>query len=324
MRVGHIGAHRTCAHHTRKVVAIMVFPERSSLERPLEPPASGSENKQDVIPPTERNQDPERTDITHGLATDTSRPLTDDERKAAEGGATVGERVYAPASERVPREPVPGHREVVEHLDTHTPERAAAQSSEEPSFTRVPRPSTSSDDVYVPPMPADSSSRSMWLPIGIGWAVGVGMCAGVGIWLWMRWQRERNKPINRIRRQARQTASQARQTASELRERMPSSDEATVPAVGLSTAVLPILVWAWQRSRSRSPESEARERARDVRGRAEQAARRGQKAARWSDRAARQAAQTVSEIDWQQRLASLKELWHPGRLEMEKTSITRR
>jgi hypothetical protein len=165
----------------------------------------------------------------------------------------------------------------------------------------------------------------MWLPMGIGWAVGVGMCAGVGIWLWMRWQRERNKPINRIRRQARQTASQARQTAYELRDRMPSTDEAAVPAVGLSTAVLPILVWAWQRSRSRSAQSELRGRAEsEGRGRAEKAVRRGQKAARWSDRAARQAVQTVSEMDWQQRLSSLKELWHPGRLELEKTSITRR
>jgi hypothetical protein len=322
----------------------MTFPERSSLERPLEPPASGSENTQDVIPPTERNQDPQRTDITHGLATDSSRPLTDDERKAADGGTAVGERVYAPASERVPREPVPGHRDFVEHPDTHTPERMAAGQAEpeaatEPPFTRVARPSTNSDAAYSSamtnespmstpsesPMPDEPSSRGMWLPMGIGWAVGVGMCAGVGIWLWMRWQRERNKPINRIRRQARQTASQARQTAYELRDRMPSTDEAAVPAVGLSTAVLPILVWAWQRSRSRSAQSELRGRTEsEARGRAEKAVRRGQKAARWSDRAARQAMQTVSEMDWQQRLSSLKELWHPGRLELEKTSITRR
>jgi hypothetical protein len=312
----------------------MIFPQRSNLERPLEPPATGSENTQDVIPPTERNQDPQRSDITRGLVNDTSRPLTDDERKAADGGTAAVERVYAPASERVPRQPVPGHRDFVEHPDTHTPERVAAgqvepQSSSEPSFTRVERPSTNSDDPAMPQMATESPSRSMWLPIGIGWGGGVGMCAGVGIWLWMRWRRERNKPINRIRRQARQTAAElrdrTRQTADELRGRVPLSDEATVPAVGLSTAVLPILVWAWQRSRSRSAQSEARRRAdSEVRGRAEKAVRRGQKAARWSDRFARQAAQTVSEIDWQQRLAGLKELWHPGRLEQEKTSITRR
>ena len=290
----------------------MTFPDRSSLERPLESPASGSENTQDVIPPTERNQDPERTDMTHDLSADASRPLTEDERKAADMGTTVGERVYAPASERVPREPVPGHRDFVEHPDTHTPERVAAgQAEAEPSFTRVPRPNaTTTDDAYTPPTESQTSSRRMWVPIAIGWAVGFGTCAGVGIWLWMRWRRERNKPINRIRRQARQTAY-------ELRDRMPSSDEAAVPAVGLSTAVLPLLVWAWQRSRSRGVTSQ-------VRGRADKAARRGQKAARWTDRAARQAAQTVAEMDWQQRLAMLKELWQPSRVELEKTSITHR
>jgi hypothetical protein len=292
----------------------MTFPDRSSLERPLESPASGSENTQDVIPPTERNQDPERTDITRDLSAEASRPLTEDERKAADVGATVGERVYAPASERVPREPVPGHREVVEHTDTHTPERIAAGQADEaePSFTRVPRPSetVTQTDAYTPPMPTQPSSpRPMWMPVG--WAVGFGVCVGVGVWLWMRWQRERNKPINRIRRQARQTAD-------DLRDRMPSSDQAAVPAVGLSTAVLPLVVWAWQRSRSRGVK-------REVRGRADKAARRGQKtAARWTDRAARQAAQTVAELDWQQRLLALKERWQPSRVELEKTRITHR
>src|SRR6266516_2925589 len=159
------------ALHARKVVAIMTFPERSSLERPLEPPATGSENTQDGIPPTERNHDAQRDDITRGLVNDTSRPLTDDERKASDGGTAVGERVYAPASERVPREPVPGHRDFVEHPDTHTPERVAAgqvqpqsstASSTEPSFARVARPSTNSDNPGMTEMPpTESQSRSM-------------------------------------------------------------------------------------------------------------------------------------------------------------------
>jgi hypothetical protein len=300
----------------------MTFPERR-LDWPAESPVRGSENTQDVIPPTERNQDPERTGITHGLETEVSRPLTDDERKAADRSTPVAERVYAPASERVPREPVPGHRDVVEHPDTKTPERVSAgraepESSAEPTFTRVARPNTAYPDAsttytdtasYTPPIQS-ASRRRMWLPIAMGWAIGVGMCAGAGIWWWMRWQRERNKPINRIRRQARQTAY-------ELRDRMPSTDEAAGPAIGLSTAVLPVLVWAWQRSRSRGIESQ-------VRGRADLVTRRGDKAARWTDRAARQAAQAISDMDWQQRLATLKELWQPVRLELEKTSITRR
>jgi len=146
------------------------------------------------------------------------------------------------------------------------------------------------------------------LPMGVGW-ITVGVCGGVGIWLWLRWQRERNKPINRIRRQARQTAmlarSQARQTASELRERMPDlefPDEAARPAGGLSTVLLSIAVLLWQQSQARSR--------RDLRS--------------TSRSASRQARQAVSDIDWQRRLMRLKERWTPGRLEREKISISRR
>ena len=197
----------------------MTFPERR-LEWPLDPPETHAENVQDVIPPTERNQDPVQTEMTQGMTLDGSRPLTEAERRAADHDTPVGERVYAPASERVPREPVPGHRDFVEHPDTHTPERqAVAGGEEEPSFTRVPRPSTLPDEENVTTnvttwnnaAPARGNS---WVPVAVGWAVGCGTCAGVAGWMWWRWQRERNKPINRIRRQARQTAY-------EIRERMP-------------------------------------------------------------------------------------------------------
>ena len=43
-------------------------------------------------------------DLTH----EEPRPLTDDEREAAEHDAARPERVYAPASARVPKEPAPG------------------------------------------------------------------------------------------------------------------------------------------------------------------------------------------------------------------------
>src|SRR5207237_654237 len=123
----------------------MTFPDRR-LDRPLEPPEVRSENTQDVIPQTERNQDPEHT--THQLVTETSRPLTDEERKAADRDAPVADPVYAPATERVPRT-VAGYRDVTEHTDTATPERQAlGQTSEgtdmgtEPTFARVSRPET--------------------------------------------------------------------------------------------------------------------------------------------------------------------------------------
>src|SRR5437879_13298060 len=99
--------------------------------------------------------------MTQGMTLDGSRPLTEAERRAADHDMPVGERVYAPASERLPREPVPGHRDFVEHPDTHPPERMAAGQAEpeaatEPPFTRVARPSTNSDAAYSSAMTNES------------------------------------------------------------------------------------------------------------------------------------------------------------------------
>jgi hypothetical protein len=333
----------------------MTFPDRR-LERPVEPPETPSQNMQDVIPPSQRNQDLERD--THDLVTENARPLTDEERKVADRDTPPGERVYAPASERVPRT-VAGYRDVVENVDAATPERQAAGQApsvssggpafEEPSFTRVPRPGGMPSDVdggnggasewqQTNWMSNSYSSSARLLPMGIGWLT-VGVCGGLGIWLWMRWQRERNRPINRIRRQARQTASQARQTAAELRERMPDlefPEDATRPAVGLGTALLSAALLWWQQSQSRSRSASANARTRGEE--AQRSARRGmgraskqaEKLSRQSDRFTRQAdkasrriGHAISESDWQQRLIQLKERWTPGRLEREKISISR-
>jgi len=290
-----------------------------------------------VIPKTERNQDPE--DVTHELATETSRPLTSEERQAAEGDAPAREPVYAPASERVPRT-VAGYRDVTEHTDTATPERQAlGQTSEgthmgtetEPSFTRVSRPGTgpiSGNGSEEPeatgwsPRPgrwmSNASTVSM-LPMGMGW-VTLSIFGGLGVWLWMRWRRERNKPINRLRRQARQTAAQARQRAAELRSRVPEipelPDEAARPAVGLGTVLLSIAVLLWQQSQSRS-RSQLETRGREM-------GRKADKASKHASKLGRQAAQTVADVDWQTRLLQLKHRWSPGRLEMEKVTISRR
>jgi hypothetical protein len=337
----------------------MTFPDHR-LERPLDPPELRSENLQDVIPPTERNQDPERS--THELVTETARPLTEEERKAADRDVPVGERVYAPASERVPRQPVPGHRDFVDHMDPATPERqaagvnpgpqtggvsyerqtggvtsgaaaAAAQNSSEPSFTRVPRPSANPD-----PAPSDwqqerwMTSPSRLVPMGMGW-LAFGICGGLGIWLFMRWRRERNKPINRIRREAKQRASQARQTAYELRDRMPDiPDEAARPAVGLGTAALSLALLLWQQSQSRSrvddasarlssSSKEARER---LRSSSKDARKRAEKASKEATRFGRKTADTVSDVDWLSRLLQLKEWWSPARVELEKISMSKR
>ena len=267
------------------------------------------------------SSDPERS--THDLVNEVSRPLTEQERKAADRDTPVAQPVYAPASERVPREPVAGHRDFVEHPDPATPERQAAthantatEVESEPSFTRVPRPSNSgSDQTGSETWSSGSPAIGAFPPMGVGWAA-MGVCTGVGVWLWMRWRRERNKPINRIRRQARQTASQARQTAFELRERMPEfPDEATRPAVGLGTALISLALVLWQQSQqSRSRLDESRDEARaKLRWGSREASKRAEKATREASKHAqkvsqraglfgRKTAETLSELDWQDRL----------------------
>ena len=324
---------------------------------------------QDVLPPSQRGQDLDHS--THDLVTESARPLTEEERKAADRDTSPGERVYAPASERVPRT-VAGYRDVVEHVDTATPERQASGTmpdmyttpstsmpsggmpssdmrSDEPSFTRVPRPSDAIDEPYgAGPSGQTWTSGQNWtntsdggrrwlMPMSIGW---VTLCvgSGVGVWLWLRWQRERNRPLNRLRRQARQTALHARQTAFELRERMPEfemPDEATRPAIGLGTALVSAALLWWQQSqaRSRSRVETTSTRARWFARRAAkvasskantaQASRHLDRASRQADRLSRQAGQMISDTDWQQRLMHLKERWTPSRLDVENVSIKR-
>ncbi len=272
-----------------------------------------AENHQDVIPANERNQDPEVTEMTRELTAEGSRPLTDDERKAADREAPAGQTVYAPASERVPVNPVPGHRDFVEHPDTHTPEREAAAhqptESSEPSFTRVARPSTTqtSPDAsstnagwqassYEPHWNSDGH-RGKWFGMSMGWLT-FGVCSGVGVWLWLRWQRERNKPINRLRRQARQAAN-------EIRERAPTPEEAARPAIGLGTAIASILLLVWQQSQSRARQAD-------------------KVVSRKARKATRRASGAISDVDWQKRLMKLKNRWTPRRLELEKISLSRR
>jgi hypothetical protein len=228
------------------------------------------------------------------------RPPGDDE-------TTVGERVYAPASERVPKEPVPGHRDMVEHPDTDTPERQAAAddpsmpagASSEPPFARVARPSTTAQPTVTPtPTPYTSAvsnpafdspwpeqrEKSIWQrAASFGWLV-LPACAAVGVFVYVRRRREQNKPINRLRRQAQQTAS-------ELRGRVPDAAELIQPAMGVLAAMLSTGVMVGRQVQRQ--------------------------------RALKRASQAVSDADWQKRLNALKERWNPGRVELEKISISR-
>jgi hypothetical protein len=261
--------------------------------------------------------------------------LTDKKRKVADAEAPIAEPVYAPASERVPVEPVPGHRDLTDQTDTHTPERASQAPtpiaptpitsiptpSAEPAFTRVTRPSDTATvsaparDAYASTVtnPAyrtyddsgwNAQSKSSGLPFGIGWLT-VGVCGAVGGWLYLRWQRERNKPINRLRRQAKHAAG-------ELRDRVPNSpEEAVRPAAGLGTALLSIAVILWQQSQARSRQAE------------KSVGRQTKKATKRADKALNRAGSAISDVDWQKRLSTLKKRWDANRLELEKISISR-
>jgi hypothetical protein len=230
----------------------------------------------------------------------------------ADRDVPVGERVYAPASQRVPVDPVAGHREVIEHTDAHTPEREARDPTSarafasarpsEPAFTRVVRPSvTQSGETSTPHNPTseprEPTTRRRAMFKGIGFSGFAVVCSGVGAWLFIRWRNERNKPINRFRRQARQAAL-------EIRGRVPKRDEAFQPAMGLTAAVLPTVFVLWRKAQSNS---------RSV----------GKVGRRRAEGAARRAGEVVSDVDWQKRLMALKERWSPSRLELEKISISR-
>lgn len=91
-----------------------------------------------VRPPGERDQDEARSDMERGLASDPARPLSDEEREAARADAGVPPRVYAPASERVPKAPLPGHEDLAGHVDPTTPERQAVSDGQASSSGESP------------------------------------------------------------------------------------------------------------------------------------------------------------------------------------------
>jgi hypothetical protein len=62
---------------------------------------------------SERGEVVERDDIVDTLTTEQARPLTHDEKEAAEEDPGRPPRTFAPASARVPKDPAPGHEEIV-------------------------------------------------------------------------------------------------------------------------------------------------------------------------------------------------------------------
>jgi hypothetical protein len=99
--------------------------------------------------------------------------------------------------------------------------------------------------------------------MGLGAGALLALSGGVGgAWLYARWQRERNKPINRLRRGARDVASR-------LGERIPDVDELPRGAAPVSGAATALLLTALLASRalhrdSDDPAEQTRERASEV------------------------------------------------------------
>ncbi len=92
---------------------------------PDESPAT----EDDLLPRSERGQDEERSEAIDQLETGLSRPLSHDEQEAAERDRGRPERVFAPASMRVPKEPAPGHEALIDAGLAEQPEerRRAAE-----------------------------------------------------------------------------------------------------------------------------------------------------------------------------------------------------
>jgi hypothetical protein len=158
-----------------------------------------------MLPPSERGQDPAREALEHGLAAEPSHPLTGDEAEAAEHDPGRAERVYAPAAERVPKPPTPGDRALVEGGMAARREEAhagAAAASAEPSAASPSGPDGAPDSAERSRRP----STAVMVGVGAG-ALAVAGAAGTA-WVCRRWRRERDRPTNRLRRQARRAAAE--------------------------------------------------------------------------------------------------------------------
>jgi len=166
-------------------------------------------------------------------------------------------------------EAVTGAVEPTHQTPTTPPEFPAGAYAAAP-FTPATSAPTFSEPEADSGMP---SVRTMGLGVGVLLAVGGGVG---GAWLYARWQRERNKPINRLRRSARQMAKA-------LGERLPDVDELPRGAAPLSGAATALLVSALLANRAFRRDSDdagddIRARATDLlRQSAQEAVRRGRK-----------------------------------------------
>ena len=91
----------------------MKLPEEAFLQGPLPPTVPHDPYERSVLNVAEHGEDAERENYVHDLMNSLPRPLTLVEKWAASDDPGLPRRVYAPASSRVPKEPLPADAEVL-------------------------------------------------------------------------------------------------------------------------------------------------------------------------------------------------------------------
>jgi len=87
------------------------------------------ENKREQLPlgelrPNDRGQDEACEDLEESMGSGEPRPLTREEREAAAHDPGLPKTVYAPASERVPKPPLPADAKLINRSSEDNGERA--------------------------------------------------------------------------------------------------------------------------------------------------------------------------------------------------------
>ena len=105
----------------------MVFPQDPYIQGgPLPPERPRDPNAGTVLDERERGEDEARDEYVDTLAHAPARPLTDDEEDATEHDPGRPARTYAPASARVPKEPLPGDDRLIHAGEGEPPSPDAA------------------------------------------------------------------------------------------------------------------------------------------------------------------------------------------------------
>jgi hypothetical protein len=104
----------------------MSVPQDPYLQgRPLPPTTPRDPNAETVLDENERGKDDVRGDVVDTLTKTPARPLTDDEKDAAEHDHGLPGRTYAPASARVPKAPAPGDDRLIQEGLEQSPSAGA-------------------------------------------------------------------------------------------------------------------------------------------------------------------------------------------------------